>query len=151
MAQLVWRWAVCCTVRLRFPTRKRQLSLLHKVQNVSRIHQPPVKCVRIQFAERHKGRRLILTKRLHLLPKSRMVELYLHSPTRLHDVKEHVYLHRYNVTHNYFLTAHILAQPFQYWQTGRGVSAFLEVADNTAVKDSMWVRIPLTVQKGMCL
>jgi hypothetical protein len=38
------------------------------------------------FPWRYRCRSVKLTTHLHLVPTSRMVELYLHSPIRLHDI-----------------------------------------------------------------
>jgi hypothetical protein len=39
------------------------------------------------FLPHQSGREVKLTTDLHLVPKSRMVELYFHSTIRLHDVE----------------------------------------------------------------
>jgi hypothetical protein len=66
-----------------FYFRKDQdFSLLHSVQTALGSTQPPVQWV--PGGKTAGGEKL--TTHLHLVPRSRMMELYRHSPTRLHGV-----------------------------------------------------------------
>jgi hypothetical protein len=61
------------------PTRGNS-SPLHSVQHVLGLNQPPIRRVKVAICQRNSGRGVKLATRLHLVPKSTMVEPYLHSP-----------------------------------------------------------------------
>jgi hypothetical protein len=74
------------TTRVRFPALQ-DYSLLHVVQTGSGAHPASYPVGTWGFFPGGKsGKDVKLTTHLHLLPKSRMVELYLHSPIRLHGI-----------------------------------------------------------------
>jgi hypothetical protein len=64
---------------VRFPTGERGVSLLHDVYTGSRAH--PAYCI---IGTEGDGRTVKLTTHPHLMPRSKAVELYLHSPMLLH-------------------------------------------------------------------
>jgi hypothetical protein len=69
---------------VRFPAEARDFSLLHSVQTGYEA-DPTVYPMGTEgsFPGRSRGRGAKLTTNLHLVPRSRMMELYLHSPTSL--------------------------------------------------------------------
>jgi hypothetical protein len=75
------------TTRVRFPAGARYFFLLSITSKTALGRtQIPTQWVRRLFPREESGRAVKLTTLLHLLPASRMVELYLHSPTRLHSI-----------------------------------------------------------------
>jgi hypothetical protein len=79
-------WDTGWTVGVRFPAEARDFHLLHNVQTGAGAHPAfsPM-CTGVLFAG-ESGRGLKVTTHLHLVPRSRMVELYLNSLTLLHGV-----------------------------------------------------------------
>jgi hypothetical protein len=67
----------------RFDSRQ-NFSLLASVQSGSGVH--PIQWVPGALSAGIKSQVVKLTTHLHVMPRSRMVELYLHSLIRLHDV-----------------------------------------------------------------
>jgi hypothetical protein len=72
MSQSVFRPATDLTVRVGFPLEARDFSSYHRVRTESGVHLA--------------GRGVMLSTHLQLVPRSEMVELYLHYPIRLHGV-----------------------------------------------------------------
>jgi hypothetical protein len=78
-----WR-GIGCKAGVRFPLRTRDSSFLHSVQTGSGSH-PACLMVTGGFFPGIKGPELESTTHLHPLPRSKMVEMCLHFPMRLHD------------------------------------------------------------------
>jgi hypothetical protein len=78
------RRATGWTARIRFPAEARNLSLLHSVQNGPGIHPAPLPGTLFSWGSSFRG--VKLTTHFLLVPSSRMLELYLHSPTCLHGI-----------------------------------------------------------------
>jgi hypothetical protein len=70
--------ATSCTAGVLFPTGVRSFSLLHSVQTASGTHQPPMEWVAGDFP--------LGLKRPRREAELHIVDLYLHSPTRLHGI-----------------------------------------------------------------
>jgi hypothetical protein len=65
------------------PGKGKDFSLFHKVQTALEPHY----AVGIRGSTQgYSGRGVKLTTHLHLVPRSRMMQLYLYSPVRLHDM-----------------------------------------------------------------
>jgi hypothetical protein len=64
---------------IRFPARVNDFSLLHIVEISSGAHPASYSMGTELFSRKKISRALKLTAHLHLVPRSRMVELYLHS------------------------------------------------------------------------
>jgi hypothetical protein len=77
-----------CTTGVRFPSGARYFSLLHSFQAGSGAHPPGLLSSGYKglFHDGKSGRGVKLTTQLHLEPRIRMMELYLHSPIRLNGV-----------------------------------------------------------------
>jgi hypothetical protein len=60
--------------------------LIHSVQTVSGAHPVSYPTVPGFFARRYSGRGVKLTTHLHLLPRSRIMKLYLHAPILFHGI-----------------------------------------------------------------
>jgi hypothetical protein len=82
----VWRRATSWTAGVRFPAVVRDFSVLHSVQTVSDTHSASYPVGAGAHSPGVSGRGMKLTIHLHLEPRTRMVELYLHSLIRLHGV-----------------------------------------------------------------
>jgi hypothetical protein len=70
----------------RFPAEARDFSLIHTVQTSLGPTQPPIQCVTDVLSPGVRWKERDLTTHLHLVPRLRMVELYLHSLIYLHGV-----------------------------------------------------------------
>jgi hypothetical protein len=85
-AQSVKRRATGWTALVQFPAVQ-YLYLCHGVQTESRAHPASYPmCTGGSFPRRQSGRGVKLTTHLYLVPRSRMLELYLHSPICLHGI-----------------------------------------------------------------
>jgi hypothetical protein len=71
---------------VRFPAGARDFSLLHSIQTSCRVHPAsyPMGTEEVSRGVKRPGREA--DHKPHLVPRSRMVELYLHSLLRLHGV-----------------------------------------------------------------
>jgi hypothetical protein len=74
------------TVGVRFREWTRDFSLLYIVQADSGAHPSSIQWVSWAISLEESVRDAKLTTHLLLVPRSRMVELYLHSPIRLHGL-----------------------------------------------------------------
>jgi hypothetical protein len=72
--------------RVRFPAGAKDFSLLHDIWATSGAHPVPYPMGSGGSIQTAKQLGVKLTTNLYLVPKSRMVELYLHSAIRLNGV-----------------------------------------------------------------
>jgi hypothetical protein len=80
-------WVKGWTAGVRFQAGARDFSLLHRVQTCSGAHPAYYPMgTGVSFPRGCSGRGVKLTIALHLVLRSSMMELYLHSPIRLHGV-----------------------------------------------------------------
>jgi hypothetical protein len=97
LTQSVWRRATSFTAGVRFPAGTRDFSLLDSVHIVFGAHsiaftssfgptQSPIQCLPGLLPQRYIGWGVMLTAHLHLVPRSRMMQLQLYSPIRLHGL-----------------------------------------------------------------
>jgi hypothetical protein len=88
IVQSVQRWATRWRAGIWFVVWTRNFSLLHSVQSGSEAHldYDPMDGYREPFLGGWGGWGVMLTTSLHLVPRSRMVEQYLHFTIRLHGM-----------------------------------------------------------------
>jgi hypothetical protein len=86
IAQSLYRRAMGWTIGVRFPSGAKYFCLLHSVQTGSEVLPACCPVDTRVFSRRQSVQGVKLTTHIHVLPRSRIVELYLRSPTRLYVV-----------------------------------------------------------------